>query len=87
MKIKEVLALPSNELSLILEALAIESEYEKGGSIESEGKKFGVKRMAIERKIARITGEFRLRGWEAVVYGSKVKFEPLANSKEQRKLI
>ena len=43
--------------------------------------------MAIERKIARITSELRLRGWEAVVYGREVKFEPLANSKEQRKII
>ena len=87
MKIKEVLTLSSNELSLILEALVIESDDLKGGSIELEGKKFGVKRLAIERKIARITSELRLRGWEAVVYGREVKFEPLANSKEQRKII
>ena len=37
MKIKEVLTLSSNELSLILEALVIESDDLKGGSIELEG--------------------------------------------------
>ena len=86
MKIKEVLALPTNELALVLEGLVDDSEYLKI-TTESAVDDRRKKRANIEKKIFKITMELKNRGWEAVVYGHYVKFEPLSNNKEQRSLI
>ena len=87
MKIKELLKLPTNELSLILEGLAVDSERQKGTSIEYSGNKVRTRRLAIERKIAKIIAELKMRGWEAILYEEKVMFKPLEIRKEQKELI
>ena len=87
MKIKDILNLPTNELSLILEGLAVDSERLKGIPIEYDGINARSRRLNIERKIARISSELRLRGWEAIVYEDKVKFIPIDIVKEQKTLI
>ena len=86
MKIKEVLALPTNELALILQGLVDESEYLKVAT-ESAVDKRRERRARIEKKVFKITMELKQRGWEAIVYGHYVKFEPLGNSKKQDSLI
>ena len=87
MKMKDILNLPTNQLALILQGLSVDSEWLKGSSIEYDGNNVRPRRLNIERKIARIIGELKMRGWEAVVYEDKVKFEPLDIVKEQRTLI
>ena len=86
MKIKDVLALPTNELALVLEGLASESENLKNETESAVDKRRG-KIAAISKKIVKITLELKHRGWEAVVYGHYVKFEPIGNSKKQESLI
>ena len=87
MKMSEILKLPTNQLALILEGLAVDSEWLKGSSIEDDGNKVRHRRLIIERKIARIISELKLRGWEAIVYEDKVKFIPIDIVKVQKTLI
>ena len=86
MKIKDILALPTNELSLVLEGLVTDSYALKIGidsAVDPNRKKIAV----MSKKIVNITIELRHRGWEAVECEGCVKYEPLSNSKKQDTLI
>lgn len=75
MKMKDVLDLPGNELSLVLEGLATESEDLRYTSLsEYNGKKRRAKRLGIEKKIAKICREFIIRGWKVEISGYDIKF-------------
>lgn len=86
MKIKEVLALPTNELALVLEGLVLESENLKNET-ESAVDNRRKKRAAISKKIVKITLEMKHRGWEAIECEGLVKFKLISNSKKQESLI
>lgn len=86
MKIKDVLALPTNELSLVLEGLVFESVKLKVNT-ESAVDDRRKKRAAVSKKIVKITLELKRRGWEAIEYDGIVKFEPISNSNKQESLI
>ena len=86
MKISDVLNLPTNELSLVLEGLVSDYYALKIGinsAVDPNRKKIS----AMSKKIVNITIELRHRGWEAVEYEGNVKYEPLSNSKKQESLI
>lgn len=86
MRIKEVLALPTNELALVLEGLATDSYSLKIGiksAVDPNRKKIA----RISKKIVNITVELRNRGWEAIEYEGRVKYTPLSNSKKQETLL
>ena len=86
MKIKEIISLPTNELSLVLEGV-VSDYYALKTSIKSAVDPDRKKMSTISKKIVNITIELRHRGWEAVEYEGKVNYTPLSNTKEQRKLL
>lgn len=86
MKISEILKLPTNELSLVLEGLVYEYEKLKKG-IESAVDPDRKKMTTINRKIIKVTIELRHRGWEAIECEGKVEYKPLYNGMKQENLI
>ena len=85
MKMKEVLALSTNELALVLEGLVSDYYVLKIGinsAVDPDRKKM----TNINRKIIKITAELRYRGWEAVECEGYVKYNPLSNNKRQETL-
>ena len=86
MRIKEILELPTRELALVLEGLVTDKHILKNeinSAIDPNRKKLA----RISKKIVKITIELQHRGWEAIEYDGYVKYKPLGNGKEQRKLI
>lgn len=86
MRIKEVLALPTNELALVLEGLVTDYYALKIG-IESAVDKDRKKMAIINRKIIKVTLELKHRGWEAIEHEGYVNYEPLNDTNKQRELI
>lgn len=86
MKITEILKLPTNELTLVLEGLVADyyiTKREIQSTVDPDRRKLGT----LNRKLIKITLELKNRGWEAIEYEGYVKYKPLSNSKKQDKLI
>ena len=88
MKVKELLALPSNELAMVLEGLVVEYEDLRGVAIaDYNGVYKRKKRSTIGKKIAKIIREFAIRGYMVDIVGNNVKYVPNGNTKKQERLV